>query len=112
MPRIDDYINARNLAVEKLSQEPFEDILKRSGFESPDADTFRVPFLDRIYRVGFPLFEFEDMTKEKKGIPLQEQVLVLHYMSADEIPETFDAWNFHDFHKRVNLFIPSDFHFK
>ena len=70
MPRIDDYINARNLAVEKLSQEPFEVILKRSGFESPDADTFRIPFLDRIYRVGFPLFEFEDMNKGKKEIPL------------------------------------------
>ena len=48
MPRIDDYINARKLAVEKLSQEPFEVILKRSGFESPDADTFLIPFLDRI----------------------------------------------------------------
>jgi hypothetical protein len=92
MPRVDDYINARNLAVEKLSQEPFEVILKRSGFESPDADTFRIPFLDRIYRVGFPRFEFEDMTKEKKEIPLQEQVLILHYMSAGEIPETSGHW--------------------
>jgi len=43
MPRIDGYINARNLALEKLSQETFEVILERSGFESPDADTFRVP---------------------------------------------------------------------
>ena len=92
MPRIDDYINARNLAVEKLSQEAFEVILKRSGFESPDADTFRIPFLDRIYRVDFPRFEFEDMTEEKKEIPLQEQVLVLHYMSAGEIPEATGHW--------------------
>jgi hypothetical protein len=92
MPRLDDYINARNLAVEKLSQEPFDVILKRSGFESLDADTFRIPFLDRIYRVDFPLFEFEDMTKERKEIPLQEQVLVLHYMSAGEIPQTSGHW--------------------
>ena len=92
MPRIDDYINARNLAVEKLSQEPFEIILKRSGFESPDADTFRIPFLDRIYRVDFPRFEFEDMTEEKKEIPLQEQVLVLHYLSASEIPAATGNW--------------------
>ncbi len=84
MPRIDDYINARNLAVEKLSQEPFEVILKRSGFESPGADTFRIPFLDRIYRVGFPRFEFEDTIERKKEIPLQEQVLILHYMSATD----------------------------
>jgi len=92
MPRIDDYINARNLAVETLSQEPFETILKRSGFESPDADTFRIPFLDRIYRVGFPQFEFKDMTEGKKEIPLQEQVLVLHYLSATEIPEETGNW--------------------
>jgi hypothetical protein len=92
MPRIDDYINARNLAVEKLSQEPFEVILKRSGFESPDAGSFRIPFLDRIYQVGFPRFEFEDATERKKEIPLQEQVLILHYMSATEIPEATGHW--------------------
>ena len=91
MPRKDDYINARNLAVEKLSQEPFEVILKRSGFESPDKDTFRFPFLDRIYRVGFPRFEFEE-AGGKKEIPLQEQVLILHYMSAGEIPEATGHW--------------------
>jgi hypothetical protein len=92
MPRIDDYINARNLAVEKLSREPFEVILKRSGFESPDADTFRIPFLDRIYRVGFPRFEFEDTTDRKKEIPLQEQVLILHYMSATDISQATGHW--------------------
>ena len=92
MPRIDDYINARNLAVEKLSQEPFEVILKRSGFESPDTDSFRIPFLDRIYQVGFPRFKFEDTTERKKEIPLQEQVLILHYMSATEIPAPTGHW--------------------
>jgi hypothetical protein len=92
MPRIDDYINARNLAVEKLSQEPFAVILKRSGFESPEADTFRIPFLDRIYRVGFPRFEFEDTTDRKKEVPLQEQVLILHYMSATKIPPATGHW--------------------
>lgn len=92
MPRIDDYINARNLAIEKLSQEPFEGILKRSGFESPAADTFHIPFLDRIYRVNYPRFEFEDTIEGKKEIPLQEQVLILHYMSATEIPQPTDHW--------------------
>jgi hypothetical protein len=92
MPRIDDYINARNLAVEKLSQESFEVILKRSGFESPDANTFHIPFLDRIYRVGFPRFEFVDTTGNEKAIPLQEQVLILHYLSATEIPQATGHW--------------------
>jgi len=92
MARIDDYINARNLAVERLSKEPFEAILKRSGFESPDVKTFRIPFLNRIYQVGFPRFEFEDTAEQEKEIPLQEQVLILHYMSATEIPQATGNW--------------------
>ena len=92
MPRINDYINARNLAVEKLSQEPFEVILRRSGFKSPDTDTFRIPFLDRIYQVDFPRFEFVDTTASEKEIPLQEQVLILHYLSATEIPQASGNW--------------------
>jgi hypothetical protein len=92
MPRIDDYINARNLAVEKLSQEPFGVILERSGFESTEAETFCIPFLDRIYRVDFPRFEFEDTTEPEKEIPLQEQVLILHYMSATKMPEATGQW--------------------
>jgi hypothetical protein len=92
MPRIDDYINAKNLAVEKLSQEPFEVILRRSGFKSPEMDTFRIPFLDRTYRVDYPRFEFVDTIKSEKEIPLQEQVLILHYMSATEIPEASGNW--------------------
>ena len=92
MPRIDDYINARNLAVEKLSEEPFEVILRRSGFESPDMDTFRIPFLDRIYQVDFPRFGFVDTIGSEKEIPLQEQVLILHYLSATEIPQASGNW--------------------
>jgi hypothetical protein len=92
MPRIDDYINARNLAAEKLSQETFEAILNRSGFESSGRDVFRIPFLDRVYQVNFPQFEFEDAVEPDKEIPLQEQVLILHYLSATEIPMTSDHW--------------------
>ena len=92
MPRIDDYINARNLAVQTLSQESFEVILNRSGFESPGTDVLRIPFLDRVYRVDFPQFEFEDAADREKEIPLQEQILFLHYMSASEIPAATGHW--------------------
>jgi hypothetical protein len=92
MPRIDDYINAKNLAVEKLSEELFEVILKRSGFESHEANTFRIPFLDRIYQVGFPRFEFTDQNASGQEIPLQEQVLILHYMAAAVIPAATGHW--------------------
>ena len=92
MPRIDDYINAKKLAIEKLSREPFDDILKRSGLTSPFADTLQVPFLDRIYQISYPQFQFKEQGQSAREIPLQEQVLILHYLSAQEIPSTTGQW--------------------
>jgi hypothetical protein len=92
MPRIDDYINARNLAVEELSQKPFQLILKRSGFQSFSENTFRIPFLDRTYLVSFPQFEFSDLTPDNKEIPLQEQVLILHYLNVPLMPALTSRW--------------------
>lgn len=81
MPRIDDYFNAAKIAIESLNQEPLKDILKRSGFEGgPDA--IRVPFLNRSYHVAVPGFAFTDTAPEPKDVPIQEQVLILHYLQA------------------------------
>ncbi|MGD9134704.1 MAG: hypothetical protein PVF78_13710, partial [Desulfobacterales bacterium] len=60
MPRIDDYKTARQLAIEKLVTESLDTILQRTGFESVADDQFRVPFLNRAYRISFPEFTFED----------------------------------------------------
>jgi hypothetical protein len=92
MPRVDDYINARKLAIEKLSREPFDNILKRSGVTSPTPNTFHVPFLDRFYQISYPQFEFKDQSENDKEIPLQEQVLILHYLSAQEVPPAAGQW--------------------
>ncbi len=92
MPRIDDYINACKISVEKLSRQPFETILKRSGFKAVAADTLEVPFLNRVYRLTYPQFEFEDPAENEREIPLQEQVLILHYLAADEIPPVSGHW--------------------
>lgn len=92
MPRIDDYINAKKLALEELSRIPFEVILTRSGFESPSDNTFQIPFLDRLYRVSYPQFEFSDYTNNEKEIPLQEQVLIMHYMKAPVVPSPTNHW--------------------
>lgn len=81
MARIDDYISAKTIAVEKLSAESFEAIIKRSGFEAIAGNIFGVPFLDRVYRISFPDFDFKDDSKEK-DVPIQEQVIILHYMLA------------------------------
>jgi hypothetical protein len=92
MPRIDDYINARKLAVEKLSPESFEKIAQRSGFEPSDGPSLHIPFLDRTYLVSYPHFEFEDQADNQKEIPLQEQVLILHYLMAAETPDLTGKW--------------------
>ena len=84
MARIDDYVAAKKLAVEKLALEPLETITLRSGYEKTGKDAFRVPFLDREYHVSYPAFEFlpEGETSPGKEVPLQEQVLILHYLTA------------------------------
>jgi hypothetical protein len=92
MPRIDDYINAKKMALEELSRVPFEVILKQTGFESFSQKSFHIPFLDRVYQVDYPQFEFEDQAANDKEIPLQEQVLILHYMMAREIPSPTRQW--------------------
>jgi hypothetical protein len=82
MPRIDDYIAACRLAREKLAADPCERIAARSGFAC-DAGALRIPFLDRVYAVSCPGFEFADDVSAGAQIPLQEQVLLLHYLAAD-----------------------------
>ena len=82
MPRIDDYIAARDLAIEQLSNETFDVILARSGFEPANGESFRVPFLNRVYQIGYPNFAFGDLSGIEQEIPIQEQILILHYLSA------------------------------
>jgi len=92
MPRIDDYINARKLAVEKLSQESFDTIAERSGFEPSEGQFLHIHFLDRSYLVSYPLFEFKDQASSEKEVPIQEQVLILHYLMAAEVPDLAGHW--------------------
>lgn len=92
MPRIDDYKNARKLAIEKLAADSFDTILQRTGLESVAADQFRVPFLNRAYRIGFPGLKFEDETDSKKEVPIQEQILILHYMLSHAVPFLSGNW--------------------
>jgi hypothetical protein len=83
MPRIDDYIAAARLAREKLAAAVCERVLARSGFEPADSGGLRIPFLNRLYRVSCPGFEFSDLAAAGKDVPLQEQILILHYLLAD-----------------------------
>ena len=92
MPRIDDYINARQIAVERLSKESFENIVKRSGFETLRDNVLKVPFLDRVYQVSFPDFEFKNVSEKETVVPIQEQVLILHYLMAESTKKLTGNW--------------------
>jgi hypothetical protein len=92
MQRIDDYKNARKLAIEKLATDSFGKILQRTGFESVATDQFRVPFLNRVYHIGFPELEFEDEADAQKEVPIQEQILLLHYMLSPASPFLTGNW--------------------
>jgi len=92
MARIDDYIAAKNLAVEKLSTESFRAIARRAEFETPALNVFRVPFLNRVYTIDFPEFSFRDEQDGVKDVPIQEQVLILHYMLGQDMPAPTGNW--------------------
>ena len=82
MARMDDYINAKAIAAKALADQPFEGIVRRSGLESPTENELRIPFLNRIYRVRYPDFQFVDEAATEQEIPVQEQVLILHYLTG------------------------------
>ncbi|MCF8068572.1 MAG: DUF3786 domain-containing protein [Desulfobacterales bacterium] len=85
MSRIDDYINAKKLAVETLKRQDIETVVLIAGFEIID-NAIRIPFIDRVYIVSIPDFEFKDETAPDKEVPIQEQVLIMHYLTAEIKP--------------------------
>jgi len=86
MPRIDDYVNARKLAVDGLSQKPVVALAERSGFKSDRDGWIQVPFLDRAYLMHPESFDFSDSDSPEQDVPLQEQILILHYLLAADAP--------------------------
>ena len=82
MARMDDYVNAKALAVKTLADHPFEEIVRRSGIEASAENELRIPFLNRVYRVRYPDFQFVDEAAPEQEVPVQEQVLILHYLTG------------------------------
>ena len=83
MARIDDYINAKKIAAEDLSKKSFDEICKDSGFEVEKANVIIIPFLNRIYHIIYPSFDFiDEENKKDNSVPIQEQVLILHYLEG------------------------------
>ncbi len=92
MPRIDDYIASRNLAVTRLAADAPEAICARTGFLQETPRTLTASFLDRTYRIGLPDFSFEDRDTPEKEVPIQEQVLILHYMAGSQADAPVGQW--------------------
>ncbi|MBU2490954.1 MAG: DUF3786 domain-containing protein [Proteobacteria bacterium] len=86
MARVDDYIEAKRLAVKDLCAYTAREMADHSGFAAKDERTLRVPFLNRVYKVELPEFTYKDETDPGKEVPIQEQVILLHYLQGD-----FDA---------------------
>lgn len=91
MARVDDFQQARDLAARQLALQDIAQIAGRSGCAMLDDNTLRIPFLDRIYHVTAPVFTFTDEIDPAAQIPLQEQVLILHYLLGSR-PELKNHW--------------------
>ena len=92
MARVDDYIHAKKIAVESLLQKNWNDLEKRAGFTRSVDEAIIIPFLDRLYKIDFPYLEFTDIENESKEVPIQEQVLILHYLKAPAFPLPTGQW--------------------
>jgi hypothetical protein len=80
LARTDDYQGAIDLAAAELATVPLAELAERSGFAGDGDRGLVTPFLDRTYRLSYPDFLFTDPDAPDREIPLQEQVLVLHYL--------------------------------
>ena len=92
MARIDDYVAAKKIGVQKLAEKPLAEILQTAGFEKSGENRFEIPFLDRVYSVSFPEFDFKNLSDEDKEVPLQEQVLILHYLASEDKQTSAGKW--------------------
>ncbi|MFZ7127574.1 MAG: DUF3786 domain-containing protein [Desulfobacterales bacterium] len=92
MARVDDYQEARRMAVDLLAADSLDAICERSGVGRDGAASIRVLFLDRRYQVGYPDFQFRDVDDPGREIPLQEQVLILHYLTGEGVRAISGQW--------------------
>lgn len=92
MARIDDYQQARRLAIDTLASDALENICARSGYETADGKSIQIPFLDRSYRVTYPGFTFVDNDDGNREVPIQEQVLILHYLEGEGASSLSGRW--------------------
>jgi hypothetical protein len=91
MARIDDYRQAKSLAVDTLKNMGLAELGKKAGYKA-DGDRLIIPFLNRVFWVSFPQGDFVDAKEPEKEVPLQEQVLILHYLAGAGRADIAGQW--------------------
>jgi hypothetical protein len=85
MARIDDFKQAKAISIEELTQKDPEFIAQTSGAdikkENNEKGTLSLKFLNRNIIISWPDMEFFYDNSEK-DISLQQQVLLLHYLTG------------------------------
>ena len=67
-------------------------MVARSGFQADGLSRISVPFLDRAYRIESEGFTFTDLSDKNREIPIQEQILILHYLAAESPARVSGKW--------------------
>jgi hypothetical protein len=95
MARVDDYIKAVALGKEELMGKDPKQIARRSGgffVEAKDGkDTISIDFLNRKIVISWPDLEFSHSV-DSKEMPIQQQVLLLHYLNLAHDIEISEEW--------------------
>jgi hypothetical protein len=92
MARIDDFIQARALSRRELAEKDINSVVRCSGALSNHKGTDQIKslsirFLNRDVDISWPGMEFSCKGSEEE-VPIQQQVLLLHYMNGSCNPGT------------------------
>jgi len=96
MARVDDYVKAVALGKEELIGKDPKQIARRSGAlcvaDSNGNTVISIDFLNRKIDISWPDLEFTDNSAGGKEVPIQQQVLLLHYLNLSHDVEISEEW--------------------
>ena len=95
MARIDDYITAVSLGKKELAGKDPKQIARRSGAiyveETNGKTNLSIQFLNREINISWPELDFV-YHLDSNEVPIQQQVLLLHYLNLIEVVEISGEW--------------------
>ena len=95
MPRIDDYKKAFEIAKVDLEKANPKRIADQSGaslsYDQEGSVTLSLEFLNKQLDIEWPSMRFS-AAKDKKEIPIQQQVLILHYLQGCQGSKVEGQW--------------------